>query len=166
MKKKIGVCCVALALMVCGCSLTEKSTQATGKVETTTAANTTTKATTNVTTSTTAKTTTAVTEKQTEEDESLPLGTRNALKSAKSYLSHSSFSHDGLIGQLEYEGYTKEEATYAADNCGADWMEQAVKCAQSYIDHSSFSKKELLEQLKYEGFTDEQAKHGVEAVGY
>ena len=52
---------------------------------------------------------------------------KNALKSADSYLRYSAFSHDGLINQLEYEGYSTEEATYAADNCGADWDEQALK---------------------------------------
>ncbi|MCI9211327.1 MAG: hypothetical protein HFI83_11835 [Eubacterium sp.] len=30
------------------------------------------------------------------------------------------FSHDGLVKQLEFEGFTNEESTFAADNCGAD----------------------------------------------
>ncbi len=89
-------------------------------------------------------------------------GMRNALASAKSYLSVMSFSYTGLIEQLEYEQYTHEEAVYGADNCGADWYEQAVKSAESYLEIMSFSKDELIEQLVYEGFTYEQAVYGVE----
>lgn len=96
----------------------------------------------------------------------LTIGQKNALKSAKSYLEYSSFSYKGLVEQLEYEGYSKEEATYAVDNCGADWKEQAAKTAKSYIEYSSFSRKSLLEQLKYEGFTSEEAEYGVTSVGY
>lgn len=93
-------------------------------------------------------------------------GQRNALSKAKQYLSIMAFSYSGLIGQLKYEGYTEEEATYGADNCGADWNEQAAKKAQSYIDIMSFSRQGLIDQLKYEGFTQAQAEYGVAAVGY
>lgn len=72
----------------------------------------------------------------------------------------------GLIEQLLYEKYTQEEAVYAADNCGADWFEQAAKCAQSYMEYSSFSRQDLLDQLLYEGFTQEQAEYGVQSAGY
>lgn len=92
-------------------------------------------------------------------------GELNALESAKLYLSVSSFSYSGLIEQLEYEGYTSEEATYAVDNCGADWNEQAVKSAQSYLSIMSFSRQGLIDQLVYEGFTQAQAEHGV-SVAY
>lgn len=71
------------------------------------------------------------------------------------------FSYEGLIEQLEYEGYSNSEAKYAADNCGADWYEQAVKCAENYLDVMSFSRSELIDQLEYEGFTHDQAVHGV-----
>ena len=94
------------------------------------------------------------------------IGEKNALKSAYSYLRFTSFSYTGLIEQLEYEGYTNQEATYAADNCGADWNEQAAKKAEEYINVMSFSRNGLIEQLEYEGFTSEQAQYGVSAVGY
>lgn len=93
-------------------------------------------------------------------------GEKNALKKANSYLSIMAFSYTGLIEQLEYEGYSTEEATYAVDNCGADWNEQAAKKAESYLDVMSFSKTGLIEQLEYEGFTHDQAVYGVEAAGY
>lgn len=91
-------------------------------------------------------------------------GMLNALKQADSYLSHSAFSRSGLIDQLVYHGYTRDEAIYAVNTCGADWEEQAALKAASYLSHSAFSKKELIEQLEYEGFTHAQAVHGVNAV--
>lgn len=94
------------------------------------------------------------------------MGERNALESAKSYLKYSAFSYSGLIDQLEYEGYSTSEATYAVDHCGADWNEQAVLSAASYLKYSSFSKQGLIEQLEYEGFTHDQAVYGVEHNGY
>lgn len=91
-------------------------------------------------------------------------GMLNALKQAKSYLSFTPFSRSGLVDQLVYHGYTRDEAIYAVNTCGADWEEQAALKAASYLSHSAFSKKELIEQLEYEGFTHAQAVHGVNAV--
>lgn len=93
-------------------------------------------------------------------------GEKNALSKAKDYLAFTSFSYSGLIDQLEYEGFTTEEATYGADNCGADWYEQAAKKAEEYLDFTSFSREGLIDQLEYEGFTYDQAVYGVEANGY
>ena len=76
------------------------------------------------------------------------------------------FSYTGLIKQLEYEGYSHEDATYAANNCGADWNQQAAKSAKSYIELMSFSRTELIKQLEYEGFTHSQAEYGAKSVGY
>lgn len=101
-----------------------------------------------------------------EPEVTLTMGQQNALASAKSYLDFTAFSYSGLIEQLEYEGYSTEDATFAADNCGADWNEQAAKSAQSYLDFTSFSRDGLIEQLMFEGFTAEQAAYGVSAVGY
>ena len=88
----------------------------------------------------------------------------SALKMAAEYLDYTAFSHDGLVDQLEYEGFSTEDATYAADNCGADWNEQAARMAQEYRDYSTFSHKGLVEQLEYEGFTAEQAEYGASAT--
>lgn len=90
---------------------------------------------------------------------------KNALRSAKDYLNYSAFSYTGLIRQLEFEGYTTEQATYGADNCGADWFEQAVKSAKEYLDYSAFSRDGLIRQLEFEGFTHEQAVYGVDQNG-
>lgn len=98
--------------------------------------------------------------------EDLTTGQKNALGSAEAYLSTMAFSYSGLIDQLEYEGYSTEDATYAADNCGADWNEQAALCAENYLDIMSFSRDGLIDQLLYEGFTQEQAEYGASSVGY
>lgn len=90
---------------------------------------------------------------------------KNAYKSAISYLDYTAFSHDGLVSQLEFEQYSTEDATFAADNCGADWNEQAAKAAKNYLDMMSFSHGGLVDQLVFEGFTPEQAEYGVSKNG-
>lgn len=88
-----------------------------------------------------------------------------ALEKAEGYLEFMAFSHDGLVASLEYDGFNHEEALYAADNCGADWDEQAVRMAKDYLDSIPFSESELIDQLEFEEFTTEQAKHGVAECG-
>ena len=89
----------------------------------------------------------------------------NAVKMAKTYISTMAFSRSGLIEQLEYEGFTNEDAVYGVDNITVDWNEQAVKMAKTYLDIMAFSRSGLIEQLEYEGFTHEQAVYGVEQNG-
>lgn len=93
-------------------------------------------------------------------------GQKNALRSAKNYISIMSLSHSGLIAQLEFDKYSTEDATYGADNCGADWNKQAEKAAKNYLSIMSFSRDSLIEQLEFEGFTNAQAVYGVEKNGY
>lgn len=95
----------------------------------------------------------------------LTVSQQQAVKSAENYLRFSSFSRQGLIGQLEYEGFSEADATFAVDNIKVDWMEQAAKSAENYLKFSSFSRKGLIEQLEFEGFTREQAEYGADAVG-
>jgi hypothetical protein len=92
-------------------------------------------------------------------------GKSNALRSAQQYLAAMPFSYQGLIDQLIYEKYTREQATYGVDNIDANWNEQAVKTAQNYLKYSSFSRSGLIDQLVYEGFTNEQAVYGVDNCG-
>ena len=109
--------------------------------------------------------TAAPVEEPEEPADTMTMGQKNALGSAESYLSFTAFSRSGLISQLEFEGYSTEDATFAVDNCGADWNEQAVKKAAQYLEYSSFSRDGLISQLEFEGFTHEQAVHGVEENG-
>lgn len=87
-------------------------------------------------------------------------GQQNAVSKAEEYLSVSSFSRPGLIEQLEFEGFSNADATFAVDRLGVDWNEQAAKKAQEYLDVSSFSRSGLVEQLTFEGFTPAEAEYG------
>ena len=76
------------------------------------------------------------------------------------------FSKSGLIKQLEFDGYSSEDATYAADNCNANWNEQAAKSAKNYLDTMPFSKSELIHQLEFDGYSKEEAEYGAQSAGY
>lgn len=138
---------------------TENSTSLTTEAVETTIATTTEIQTT--TEATTTKAVSVTTQKYT--SNSPTTGEKNALKTALDYLDAMPFSYNGLIDQLEYEGYTYSEAVYGADNCGADWNKQAEQCAANYLAVMPFSRQGLIEQLEYEGFTNEQAVHGADA---
>ena len=96
---------------------------------------------------------------------SMTLGQSNALKKAKQYIESSAFSYQGLVEQLEFEGYEHADAVYGAENCGADWQEQANKKAKQYLHSSAFSYNGLIEQLEFEGFPAEAAKKAVDECG-
>ena len=100
------------------------------------------------------------------ETNALTTGQNNALKKAQNYLNTMPFSREGLINQLKYEGFSEGDSTFAADNCGADWNEQAAKKAEDYLNTMPFSKSRLIEQLKYDGFTSAQAEYGAKQNGY
>lgn len=89
----------------------------------------------------------------------------NAVKKAKSYLSYTGFSRDGLVDQLEFDQFSHEDAVYGADNSGANWNEEAAQKAKSYMSYSAFSRGSLIDQLKFDKFTQEQAEYGANAVG-
>ncbi len=89
----------------------------------------------------------------------------NAVESAESYLDFTAFSRTGLIEQLEFEGYSTDDATFAVDSLDIDYKEQAAKSARDYLDFTSFSRSGLIEQLMFEGYTEEQATYGVDQVG-
>jgi hypothetical protein len=104
--------------------------------------------------------------KQNSPSTSESLSEENARLSAERYLRSSSFSRSGLISQLEFEGFSNSDATYAVDAVGADWNTQAAKTAAAYLRSSSFSREGLKSQLMFEGFSDTQAEFGLSAVGY
>jgi hypothetical protein len=101
----------------------------------------------------------------------LTAGQENALGSAKSYLEISGFSRLGLIEQLSSsagDGYSKADATYAADHVGANWNEQAVRSAKSYLEITNFSRSGLIQQLSSSAgdkYTRAQATYAADKVG-
>ena len=72
-------------------------------------------------------------------------GQENALRTARDYLDFTAFSRQGLIEQLEYEGYSIEDATWAVDNLTVDWNQQAAASARQYLDYTSFSRQGLVD---------------------
>ena len=75
------------------------------------------------------------------------------------------FSRSGLINQLEFEGYTEEDATYGVDALNVDWHEQAAAKADEYLDMMAFSRSGLIDQLVFEGFSQAEAEYGVNTTG-
>jgi len=96
---------------------------------------------------------------------------RNAVRSAKQYLSISGFSRSGLIDQLSSDagdGYSVLDATAAVDYLNVDWNEQAVRSAKQYLSISGFSCKGLIEQLSSSAgdrYTVSQATYGARQAG-
>jgi SOS response regulatory protein OraA/RecX len=84
---------------------------------------------------------------------------------ACAYLEEGGFSKKGLQEQLEFDGYSREEANSAIKKCNANWLAQAVMGAKSYLDTQGFSKKGLQEQLEYDGFESHEAKYATENCG-
>ena len=92
---------------------------------------------------------------------------KEIIKAAMSYVDSCNMSYNGLIHQLEYEGYSHDEAVYGAENCGADWNEQAVITAKTYVSGGYYTTRdELIKQLE-EGdlFTYDQAVYGADNCG-
>lgn len=90
----------------------------------------------------------------------------SALDTAKSYLNSLYFSREGLIEQLEYEGFSTSEATAAVDALIVDWNAQAAGCAKNYLrTFPDWNRSEMIDQLEYEGFSYSQAAYGADAVG-
>lgn len=103
---------------------------------------------------------------QATEKPKLTVGQENAISKALDYLDYTAFSRSGLIKQLEFEGFTTDEATFGVDYVDADWGAQAEAKAQDYMDYSSFSRQGLIDQLIFEGFSKEQAARGADSVGF
>ncbi len=49
----------------------------------------------------------------------------------------------GLIEQLEYEGFSRADATYGANAIDADCNEQAALAAEAYLETMAFSRSGL-----------------------
>lgn len=106
-----------------------------------------------------------------EEGSNLTGPQKNAVRSAKQYLSLSGFSRDGLIQQLSSsagDSYSVADATAAVDSLNVDWNENAAKSAKNYLSLSGFSCRGLIEQLSSgagDKYTVSQATYGARQAG-
>ena len=87
------------------------------------------------------------------------------LARAQSYLRSSNFSRNDLIKQLEYEGFSNADSTWAVNHCGADWREQALGKAKSYLRALAFSRTGLIGQLEYHHFSSDEVSYAIENCG-
>lgn len=64
------------------------------------------------------------------------------------------------------QGFSREAARYAVENCGADWMEEAVKAATFALRHHPHTaqREEMLWHLEQSGFTPQQAEYAASVV--
>lgn len=88
-----------------------------------------------------------------------------AIQKAKSHLEYSAYSRDALIDRLVREDFTRADAEYAADHCGANYFEQALREAKSHLKYSAYSRSELIERLEYDDYTHEEAVYGADHCG-
>ncbi len=97
-------------------------------------------------------------------------GQENALRAAENYLDFTGMSKQGLIQQLSSsagDGYSKADATFAANNVDADWNAEAVEAAENYLDTIPMSKDALIQQLSSaagDKFTPAQARYAANKV--
>lgn len=100
----------------------------------------------------------------------LTSGQENAVESAQTYIDMSGFSREGLIQQLSSsagEGFSRADATFAADHVDVNWNDEAVESARGYLDMSSFSRQGLIQQLTSSAgdkYTLAQAQYAVSRV--
>lgn len=96
---------------------------------------------------------------------------KNAVRSAKQYISMQGFSRSGLIQQLSSDagnGYSVADATVAVDGLNVDWNKQAVRSAKQFLDMQGFSCKGLVELLSSSvgsRYTVSQATYGAQQAG-
>ncbi len=96
---------------------------------------------------------------------------KNAVRSAKSYLSFKGFSRAGLIEQLSSpygDGYNVADATAAVNSLSVDWNAQAVVSAKQYLEMMGFSCNGLIDQLSSDAgdkYTKSQATYGAQQAG-
>lgn len=113
----------------------------------------------------------AKTEVITVEDNGMTNQQKNAVRSAKNYISFAGFSRDGLINQLSSDagdGYDIDDATIAVDSMDIDFNEQAGKSAKNYVSIQGFSCDGLINQLSSSAgdkYTKEQAEYGAKLAG-
>lgn len=92
-------------------------------------------------------------------------GQKNAINTAKKYLKKGPYSRYKLAATLKMNGYSEEDAIYAAKHCGANWNEQAARMAKEYLKYDKYTKKEMIEALEFQGFSKSQAEYGAKAAG-
>lgn len=86
---------------------------------------------------------------------------KNALRAAENYLDTMPMSKQGLISQLEFDKFTREDSEWAVAHLKVDWNKQAERSAVQYVNTTGYSYEGLVDQLiQGDQFTRAQAEHG------
>lgn len=86
-----------------------------------------------------------------------------ALEAARSYITMSYMSAEGLRKQLAFDKHPGDAITYAMDHIDADWEAEAEEAAGAYMNAGmGMSKEGLREQLMFDGFTKNQTARAIE----
>ena len=96
-----------------------------------------------------------------DDDQGPTVEQNNALAAAANYLASTAFSRQGLIDQLEIDGFEASVAIFAVDNIEVDWNEQCYKKAGDYVSDPEFSVESLMDLLVADGFTEDQIAYAV-----
>lgn len=81
------------------------------------------------------------------------------------YLDMLSFSRQGLIDQLLFDGYPEDAVIAAVDACGADWQEQAFRFVEDMLEYYPDTTEEsMLSMLLSDGYTQEEAETAVHEI--
>jgi hypothetical protein len=73
---------------------------------------------------------------------------------------------NGLLAQLQKNGFSLEEATYGVEKAPIKWRRQAEKVAQNHLKKKEFSRSDLISQLHNEGFSIDDATFAVTRNGF
>ena len=89
-----------------------------------------------------------------------------ALLAAKKRLDQAPYSRLALINQLQQvDGFSREAATYAADQSGANWQAQAFSLAKSYLQKSKMTPRSLMDTLvQSDGFQQDEAQYAIDST--
>lgn len=90
---------------------------------------------------------------------------RRTIARAESYTNLMAFSRARLIQQLEFEGFTHNDAQWAVDQLTIDWNEQALKKANSYHSLMSLPPDNIRRLLTFEDFSEEQIDYAMTNIG-
>ena len=65
-----------------------------------------------------------------------------------------------------HTGFTEEQAVYGADNCQADWNEEALNAAKGYRRVLDLDYQGVKQQLEFNDYTAEQVQYALTNIGW
>lgn len=87
------------------------------------------------------------------------------IRYANLYNKSNHFSYQRMIKQLIFDGYSEEEAAYAANNCNAKWRDNALESAKTLVIATNLSCEDMVDYLIHDGFLEEDAIYAANNCG-